>query len=65
MGSVCAYDEPFYRLSIPFSCLGAIVCEISNLLNAVKDYGGSFDETPFVSKGVDVFCGKCFEFLGA
>ena len=65
MGNVCADDEPFYCLSIPFSCLCAIVCEISNFLNAVKDYGGSSDETPFVSKGVDVFCGKCFEFLRA
>ena len=62
---MCADDESFFSLSIPFSSFGAGVCEILDFLNAVKDYGGSFDETPFVSKGVYEFSGKCFEFLGA
>jgi hypothetical protein len=62
---VSADDEPFYSLSIPFSCLGTGVCEILNFLEGVKDYGGSFDETPLVSKRVYDFSGKCFEFLAA
>ena len=60
---MCAYDESFYRFFIPFSCFGAGVCEILNFLDAVKDFGKSFDETPFVSEGVHKFCGKRIEFL--
>jgi hypothetical protein len=49
---VGADDEPFHRFSIPFSILGAGFCEFLNFLDAVKNFGGSFDETPFFSKGV-------------
>ena len=62
---MCADDEPFYSLSIPFPRFGAGIYEILNFLDAVKDYSGSFDETPFVSKGVYEFGRKRFEFLGA
>jgi hypothetical protein len=62
---VSADDETFYSLSIPFSCLATGLCEIPNFLDGVKDYGGSFDETPLVGKRVYEFSGKCFEFLAA
>jgi len=61
---VCAHDEPFYCLSIPFSCLGATVGEIPNFPDAVEAYGRSFDETPLVSKGIDEFGRKRLEVLG-
>ena len=62
---MCADDEPFYSLSIPFSCFGAGLCEIPDFLDGVKGFGRSFDETPFLSKSVYEFGRKSFEFLGA
>ena len=54
---VCVDDEHIY-IFIPFSCFGTGVCE-SNILDAVKDYDGSFE------KGVYKFGRKHFDFLGA
>ena len=62
---MCAYDEPFYRFSIPFPSLSTSVGELSDFLNGVENDGGGFDEPPFVSKGVYEIGRKCVEFFGS
>ena len=61
---MCAEDEPLQPLHSILQFFCASVCKILNFLDVVRD-GGSFDETPFVSRGVYEFGKECSEFLGA
>ena len=62
---VCADDEPFYRLSFPFSRFSAGVSEILNFLDAVKDYGGSMMKPHSSAKASTISMESVSNSLGA